>query len=196
MRVPVRRKFGLLDAMIVVAAMAVWLAATRHLASKTNQRSLGYDGHPRHLIHFAHDLISGLLFLLSLACLLIRLRPPRPARRRLWCQPGFAACAAAVLGMVIQAMHFVIFMHTRLAGWGWYLFVMQVFWRNWTFCGPAVAGAWLALIVAGCWRAERSGIDRLGRVLGACWLVEMLIADNPFLKVGWILINLLTGTRS
>jgi hypothetical protein len=59
-----------------------------------------------------------------------------------------------------------------------------------------VAGAWLALIVAGCWRAERSGIYRLGRVLGACWLVEMLIADNPFLKVGWILINLLTGTRS
>jgi hypothetical protein len=98
MRVPVRRRFGLLDVMILVAAMALWLAVTRHLASKTNQRSYWYVGHPRHLIYFVHDLINGLLFLLSSACLLIRLRPPRPARRRLWCQPSFAACAAAVLG--------------------------------------------------------------------------------------------------
>jgi hypothetical protein len=194
MRVPVRRRFGLLDVMTLVAAMAVWLAVTRHLASKTNQRSYWYVGHPRHLIHFVHDLISGLLFLLSSACLLIRLRPPRPARRRLWCQPGFAACAAAVLGGVITKMAWVISNHARLGGWG--LFGMLVFWRNWPCSGTAVAGAWLALIVARCWRAERSGIDRLGRVLGACWLVEMLIADNPFLKVGWILINLFTGTRS
>ena len=59
-----------------------------------------------------------------------------------------------------------------------------------------MTGAWLALIVAGCWRAERSEIDRLGRVLGACWLVEMLIAEMPFIKIGYILSNLLTGTRS
>jgi hypothetical protein len=180
--------------MILVAAMAVWLAATRHLASKTNQLSRWYFGHPRGLIRIVHDQIGVLLFLLSSACLLIRLRPPRPARRRLWCQPGFAACAAAVLGVVIQAMAAVITIHTRLAGWG--LFDMQVFWRSWPFSGPAVAGAWLTLIVAGCWRAERSGIDRLGRVLGACWLVEMLIADNPFNKIGWILSNLFTGMRS
>jgi hypothetical protein len=189
MRVPVRRRFGLLDVMILVAAMAVWLAATRHLASKTNQLS-----HPRGLIRFAHDLIGLLLFFLSSACLLIRLRPPRPARRRLWCQPGFAACAAAVLGVVINKMAWVISNHARLGGWG--LFDMLVSWRNWPCSGPAVAGAWLALIVAGCWRAERSGIDRLGRVLGACWLVEMLIADNPFNKIGYILSNLLTGMRS
>jgi hypothetical protein len=189
MRVPVRRRFGLLDVMILVAAMAVWLAATRHLASKTNQFS-----HARGLIRFAHDLIGALLFLLSSACLLIRLRPPRPARRRLWCQPGFAASAAAVLGVVINKMAWGISNHARLGGWG--LFDMLVFWRSWPCSGPAVAGAWLVLIVAGRWRAERSGIDRLGRVLGACWLVEMLIADNPFNKIGYILSNLLTGMRS
>jgi hypothetical protein len=182
MRVPVRRRFGLLDVMILVAAMAVWLAATRHLASKTKVRSVWYDH------------IGLLLFLLSSACLLIRLRPPRPARRRLWCQPGFAACAAAVLGVVIIAMVVVISNHARLGGWD--NFDRQVFWRHWPCSGPAVAGAWLALIVAGCWRAERSGIDRLGRVLGACWLVEMLIAENPFFKFGYILSNLLTGTGS
>jgi hypothetical protein len=192
MRVPVKRRFGLLDVMILVAAMAVSLAASRYLASRTNQR--WYVGQPRRLIHIVHDHIGLLLFSLSSACLLIRLRPPRPARRRLWCQPGFAACAAVVLGVVIQAMNAVIFIHARLGGHG--LFDMQVWWRSWPFSGPAVAGAWLALIVAGCWRAERSGIDRLGRVLGACWLVEMLIADHPFNKIGWILINLLTGTRS
>jgi hypothetical protein len=166
MRLPVRRRFGLLDVMILVAAMAVWLAVTRHLASKTNQRSYWYVGHPRHLIHIVHGQIGLLLFLLSSACLLIRLRPPRPARRRLWCQPGFAACAAAVLGVVINKMAWVISNHARLGGLG--LFDMLVVWRNWSCSGPAVAGAWLALIVAGCWRAERSGIDRLGRVLGAC----------------------------
>src|SRR5262245_56573955 len=113
--------------MILVAAMAVSLAASRHVASKMIQRS--DVGHPRRVIHIVHDHISLLLFFLSTACLLIRLRPPRPARRRLWCQPGFAACAAVVLGMVVQAMHMFIFMHTTLAGWGLYLFVMQVFWR-------------------------------------------------------------------
>jgi hypothetical protein len=106
-----------------------------------------------------YDHIGLLLFLLSSTCLLIRLRPPRPARRRLWCQPGFAACAAAVLGVVIKAMAVVISNHARLGGWG--NFDIQVFWRHWPGSGPAVAGAWLALIVAGCWRAERSGIDRI-----------------------------------
>lgn len=194
MRAPARRRFGLLDAMLLVAAMAVWLAATRHLGSKTNLRSIWYVGNPGDLIRIVHDQIGLLLFLLSSACLLIRLRRPRPARRRLWCQPGLAACAAAVLGVMIKAMAVVISNHARLGGWG--LLDVQVFWSHWPCSGPAVAGAWLALIVAGCWRAERSGIDRLGRVLGACWLVELLIAEMPFLKFGYILSNLLTGTRS
>ncbi len=37
--------------------------------------------------------------------------------------------------------------------------------------GLMVAGAWLALILAGTWRPERSWLDRAGRALGWFWIL-------------------------
>ena len=191
MRVPVRRRFGLLDVMILVAAMAVWLAASRHLASKMN-RAGARGPPPRPDPHRARAYRPAVV--LPLVGL-----PLDPA-------PAAAALSATTLvsawfrglrrggpggGDPSNGLGHPI--HTRLAGWD----LFDGFWRaSLPFLRSAVAGAWLALIVAGCWRAERSGIDRLGRVLGACWLVGMLITDNPFHKIGLILTNLLTGMRS
>ena len=39
-----------------------------------------------------------------------------------------------------------------------------------SWAAPAVAGAWLVLVVSGRWRPERGWIDRFGRVLGVLWL--------------------------
>jgi hypothetical protein len=46
-------------------------------------------------------------------------------------------------------------------------------------CGPAVAAVWLFLALSGRWRPERSWIDRLGRLLGATWIVISLLAIYP-----------------
>jgi hypothetical protein len=67
---------------------------------------------------------------------------------------------------------------------------MKVIWFGWPYSGPAVAGAWLALIVTGRWRAERSGIDRLGRFIGVCWLIQFVLGQMPGIRWAVILTNL------
>src|SRR5262249_14324876 len=42
------------------------------------------------------------------------------------------------------------------------------------YIASAIVGAWLTLVLAGCWHPERSWIDRFGRSLGAGWLVVSL----------------------
>ena len=34
----------------------------------------------------------------------------------------------------------------------------------------SILGAWSLLILAGRWKSEASGLERLGRLLGWCWL--------------------------
>jgi hypothetical protein len=42
-------------------------------------------------------------------------------------------------------------------------------------CGPAVAAVWFVLALSGRWRPERSWIDRLGRLVGASWIVISIL---------------------
>jgi hypothetical protein len=114
----------------------------------------------------------------SLAWLLLRLRRPRPRLRRLMRQPGMVACTASAVVLGIRLIN-----HLSIAGliachyggadaWG-YLddittqdempFVPSQI-------GCAVAAAWAVQALGGCWRPERSWIDRMGRVLGWYWL--------------------------
>jgi hypothetical protein len=44
-----------------------------------------------------------------------------------------------------------------------------------SFTGWAVGAAWTVLWLAGVWRAERSWIDRTGRVLGIYWILNSAI---------------------
>ncbi len=46
-------------------------------------------------------------------------------------------------------------------------------------CGPAVAAVWLVLALSGRWRAEKSWIDRLGRLIGATWILISLLVVFP-----------------
>jgi hypothetical protein len=174
------RRFSLLDAMILVAAVAVWLTLTRHFATKSNLVSI-WDLSSRGWIRILNYQIALLLCVLSLAIIALRLRSPRPSRRRLWSQPGFLACVAAVLGVFLQALEKGIGRHARLNWWGGRDgFLMAFLWVEWPYAGPAVAGAWLALAWSRRWRAEPSMIDRLGRLIGICWLIEYFIAEGQF----------------
>jgi hypothetical protein len=177
------RKFSLLDAMILVAAAAIWLTLTRHFAfaaTKSNFDSIWYLGNYGWIGILRHQ-IGLLLWVLSLTVIALRLRSPRPSRRRLWSQPGFSACVAAVLGVFLQALETGIGRHAQLTGWvKWDHFWMAFLWVEWPYAGPAVAGAWLALAWSRRWRAEPSMVDRLGRLIGICWLIQYFIAEGQF----------------
>ncbi|SIO58341.1 hypothetical protein SAMN05444166_5643 [Singulisphaera sp. GP187] len=189
----VSRKFALLDGMILVAVPAVWLTAIRHLTSRRMGTHFWYLDHHR-LLPLLHDEIGLFLIILSFALILIRFRPPRPGRRRLWRQPGLAACVAALAGMAIKAISTITSYCATVFKFG--TLEVEVFWGPWPYCGPAVAGAWLALYLSGHWRAERGLIDRLGRLLGVCWLLEFVLGEIEGIRWAVILGNLISRAWS
>jgi uncharacterized paraquat-inducible protein A len=89
------------------------------------------------------------LFAYTFTLLALRLLSPRPPVADLVRQPGLWASGGVVLGAAsMLTLHY---------------FQPVIF--------PAsVALAWLGLALSGRWRAERSWIDRSGRIVGACWL--------------------------
>ncbi len=162
MPVRVIRKFGLLDAMILVAALALWSAALRYFGPATNWGNwvsiwvFSGGGWLRVL----QRQTGLLLFILSIATVLIRLRSPRPKRLRLWRQPGLTGCVAAIIGVVVYAISEAL---SQLCGrQEWDRFLTGAFWYQWPYAGPAVIGAWLALVVHQA-LASRAELDRSAR---------------------------------
>jgi hypothetical protein len=103
------------------------------------------------------------LYFLLPAFLILRLRRPRPPMHSLVRQPGFAACAAPV-GCYLAALPLSLLGPFVPAG--------EVI----EFAGQILVAAatpltWFFLAVTRRWAAEPSWIDRLGRILGALWMV-------------------------
>ena len=176
-RTRVSRRLGLLDAMIVVAAIALWLVATRSYAERSKLRSIWYlwgYGVPRILQG------QGGYFLMasSMAMLAIRLRPPRPPRRRLWRQPGLAASRGGDRDdpWLPRIPGQLVVLAQSLAG-----HIHLLARRGPAVRGPWVAGAWLALALTGRWKSEPGSIDRLGRLVRplACPVRDRRDADEP-----------------
>lgn len=137
----------------------------------------------------------------TLGVLTIRLRQPRPAWRRLARQPGLVACLVAplpaMLRIVSHAVYYVLecstnfitparlpsppFVTHGLPGFpdGFPLFWSDIFASAPLLLVPqiglAVAVAWIVLALSGHCRPEPTWIDRLGRVLGACWIVVAVL---------------------
>src|SRR5262249_26791016 len=88
------RKPTIIDGMILIGATAVGLGLARATWSGFHHGLLG-------LVGFVVAAIYGMLAPWASALLVIRLRRPRPPRRRLGRQPGYIACAASVLALVI-----------------------------------------------------------------------------------------------
>ncbi len=104
MRTRTTRPFRISDALVLVAATGLGLAACRFWlgASKEGWGDL-WPTPPEPLLKglwiaaLGAIPVSSILFLnWTAAVLLLRLRHPRPRRRLLWCQPGFLACIAAI----------------------------------------------------------------------------------------------------
>lgn len=173
------RKFTILDGMILVAAIAcgfaLWRAVQESLGGlwvfmgeswlRRNTRGLSWAATP-------------FLMILAPAVLAMRLRRPRPRWIRLARQPGMVACCAALVPIAVSLARFARggaiqgreeLNPMSLFGPGFYLQ-----YRGYD-TGLWVLGAWLALALSGRRRAERSWIDRLGRIVGIGWLVVLVI---------------------
>ncbi len=130
----------------------------------------------------------------SAAFLVIRWRRPRPPWRKLASQPGFAACGFGTL--ILTAQLGAIFLRWA-AIWTWTAICYRAQNHIWMYfvprspiqmlgiwirqgfldsaaAGHAIVATWLIMLLGGWWRPEKSGIDRLGRALGAGWIALMV----------------------
>ncbi len=184
-----RRRFTILDGIIVVAAATIAFVWSR---GAVNNFLDVYRSVPAASLD--HCITSGLtipvptLVLATFATLIIRSLRPRPSWRKTALQPGFVACAAAALAVCSQG---VLRLGTvtvkRLLGFTncatpvgalQHLAAVDLF-----DTGEAVIAAWLTLILIRGWRAEPTWIDRLGRLIGFFWIILALVNRFNFLRI-------------
>src|SRR4051794_18545081 len=98
-------KIGILDLMVLVAGAAAGLAAGRvdiptvmKWVPGATPNSVAHEAHYRRLFSVV-SVLTGM----TPAVLILRLRSPRPALRRLARQPGFLACALAAAALAVLA---------------------------------------------------------------------------------------------
>ncbi len=117
----------------------------------------------------------------TLLLVVLRMRAPRPSWRRIWRQPGMAACLAALLGfcwtipVLLVATNLARVarpMQTKTADlWAQKYLANEVF----MYVGLAVAAVWGVQIFSDRWRRSVDWIDFTGRIVGACWILIGLV---------------------
>ncbi len=171
-REAVRRRFTLLDAMVLVAATAVGIAAAQGSAEPIRRSLLGLTTFSQPLRFLV--VASPLLTPWSVALLGLALRPPRPPLRRLLGRPGIAALMASpVLAPLVAIRVAIILRSVPINARGEY--GIRLFWLNLIpAVDSAVAVAWLSIWLGGRWRRSADWIDAAGRALGLAWFATDL----------------------
>ena len=194
-----RRRFTLLDAIVLVALVALGIKTHQAVAAMIARnnlsagpvsastvireiRSQGFLAIPVHVTYW-FEIAMPWVLTLALSLFVLRLIPPRPRRARLARQLGFAATAMAV-GSVLMVW----------ASWLVLLLPLQMsrklsFMTNWDYphvfynatiaamvaAGVGVSVSWAMLLILGRSRAEADWVEKAGIVLGV-----ILILCLPF----------------
>jgi len=119
----------------------------------------------------------------TLALIPIRLLGPRPSRRRLARQPGLMATLAVGVATVFGGLQYLI----GASVWGWDYYGGMIGTEDTMAIVPALFGlavsvSWMTLCVGRRWRAEASWVDRLGRAMGAFWIMAGFAVTGLFLE--------------
>jgi hypothetical protein len=179
MQAVVPRKFTLVDAMVLIVAVAVAFVPIRlflwenwHFPEEWSVPEIGRTG-----LEINVSLVP-LALSLSAAILLLGMKKPRSNIRRAFRKPGIAACTVALVYAVLSAMAYAVFLHfsyaldrgvfdDRSSAMLWIRIGMQPIF----LVGGAVASVWIVMWLNGTWRAEPSWIDRAGTALGIYWIM-------------------------
>jgi hypothetical protein len=185
------RRFTLLDAMIVVAAVALAIAATRWkyagYAWFWNFHREGWTpGASLRRLATAAAFALPTLFAATVAVVLARLAPPRPPLRRIARQPGSTACGMALLAIAAETVGFVARQIEHRYSWAQYqnwietagalgIFTTDVLIRSTYAVSYAILATWTLLALGRQVRTERSWVDRTGRALAVTWMLTAFL---------------------
>jgi hypothetical protein len=186
-----RRRFKLVDTMILVAATAIgcsWMPWISHQTEgevswstffekvdlyRSSDQASWTPGEVAMMLavvgsYFAY-LTAPLFMVWTLALIPIRVIGPRPRWRRLACQPGMMAACAAGLAVVFEGLMIALVMLIIPQLDRFQLLELTTPLTP-LFVGLAVSTSWMTLLVGRRWRPEASWVDRLGRALGIGWI--------------------------
>ena len=182
---PIRRRFGLLDAMILVAVAAIAIASVRRFRpSYRNSLGFLFEGRGERLADLL-PVATLILWPFVLAFLLIRLRKPRPDLRRLARESGFQAGLAALIGGMMCLIDQSIYLVRRSSPDGLRLFFEVFAWGSCRHIATAIITAWTLAACLRRRRVEKSWIDRAGRFLGWCWITLWVFELAYGIWKGW-----------
>jgi len=126
----------------------------------------------------------------TLLLIALRLRAPRPRWRRIWRQPGMAACLAALVGWIWSALALLLafdIVYVTRPSRRWHPHEEWV--QKWLsdevfmYVGLAVAATWTVLFISGRWTRPADWIDRMGRIVGFLWiLIGLVWAIHEYLE--------------
>jgi hypothetical protein len=171
------RRFTIADLLVLVAATGAGLTMFRpYLASLAGA---GYQNAQQlrtiETIYGAWSLIAAWWMIVLL---LLQYHGPHPRRGRLARRPGHAACCVAAVALVVGAVHEAS--RVAFADLTGVPFSFHQLWITASArVGPAIAGAWLLLALSGRWKSDPGWMDRLGRLLGCCWIGWLLFWALP-----------------
>ena len=189
------RLFGVLDAILLVLSVGFGLALhasgtgpdphSLQLARFRWNAAISTAGNVFNLTIIVEDLIFCILWSLSLACVLIRLRGPRPPFSRIMKQQGAtAALTCTLIGIIAWAQASVNYVSRAYAPAMAKYFCLQSLSDRFflRYClGFAVAACWITLALGRRRCAERGWIDRMGVQLGIGWMLFCLFVHRAAL---------------
>jgi hypothetical protein len=169
----IKRNLSIADGIILVAGAAVAMACYLEF---TKERGFLNTWSTKPHLWLAQATVSVVLPL-TLMMIPLLLRQPRPRRGRLWCQPGLLAEIAVAVSLI----HFLLLwtLDQMLTGPGSLRSPEGLLGRTVLLLPSrsscAVAATWAALALSGRWRAEKSWLDRTGRLVGFYWIVAPFV---------------------
>lgn len=182
---PVSGRFRASDGLILIGATVLIVSLLRLAEGaglfrrRTDLAVMAGDGFVQPL----YPTGGVILGVLSLAVLVLSMRKPRPPIRELLRGPGVLACALVAIGAVPTLLDFLVNWRVTTQGRKpsveWWLFQRPMMgWLNWN--ATMILGAWLALWLAGEGRSGSGWVDRLGFLVGLCWVIIYLILILQF----------------
>lgn len=180
----------MVDVMVLVAAAGVGCAMTaavgREMGGSVGDEWWGLFAEPcgDWALDGSQRVLTGvglgmpIIGAMSLAWVLVAWRRLGPECREELSRPGMMAGMAVGLAFVMAALPEVLVAAASSVANGHLVVPKWDLWGFWIVLtmtsGVAVASCWSALFFGNGWRAERSGLDQMGRLLGGTWVIAGL----------------------